>query len=335
MKILVTGGGGFLGGAICRQLLARGDEVIAYQRSAADELGKLGVQVIQGDITDYAALEAAAKDADAIIHTAAKAGLSVRYEDFFAPNVTGTQNVLETCRSKGIRKLVFTSSPSVTHADGDIEGGNESLPYPKTYNSPYPQTKARSEQMVMAANCPELHTVSLRPHLIWGPGDNHLLPKLLERARHGKLKLPGPGKLIDSTYIDNAARAHLLALDKLASDPEVVGGKTYFISNDEPMAQGQIIGSLLKAAGVEADIQAVSPRLAYAAGALLETGWKLLGLKSDAPLTRWSAEHLSTAHWYDISAAKRDLAYTVEVSIAEGLEILAQQYHQKTSTKNP
>ena len=182
----------------------------------------------------------------------------------------------------------------------------------------------------MAANCPELATVSLRPHLIWGPGDNHLLPKLLERAKHGKLKLPGPGKLIDTIYIDNAAKAHLLALDKLATHPGIVGGKTYFISNDEPLSQGRIIGGLLKAAGVEVEIQAISPVLAKAAGTLLETGWKLFGIQSEPPLTRWSAEHLSTAHWYDISAAKQDLAYTAEVSIAEGLEILAEEFRCKT-----
>ncbi|MDX2428531.1 MAG: NAD-dependent epimerase/dehydratase family protein [Xanthomonadales bacterium] len=327
MKVLVTGGGGFLGSAICRQLLARGDEVVVYQRSAADALEKQGAQVIRGDITDAELLNAASKGVDAIIHTAAKAGLSVNYDDYFAPNVTGTENVLSACRSNGIKKLVFTSSPSVTHSDGDIEGGNESLPYPDTYNSPYPETKALSEQQVMAANCPELATVSLRPHLIWGPGDNHLLPKLLERAKHGKLKLPGPGKLIDTIYIDNAAKAHLLALDKLATHPGTIGGKTYFISNDEPLSQSQIIGDLLKAAGVEVEIQAISPVLAKAAGTLLETGWKLFGIKSEPPLTRWSAEHLSTAHWYDISAAKRDLAYSAEVSIAEGLEILAEEFH--------
>ena len=330
MKVLVTGGGGFLGSAICRQLLARGDQVIAYQRSAADELKKAGLQVVQGDITDAALLKTASQGADAIIHTAAKAGLSVNYDDYFAPNVTGTQNVLKVCHSNGIRKLVFSSSPSVTHSNGDIEGGNETLPYPETYNSPYPQTKALAEQMVMAANCPELHTVSLRPHLIWGPGDNHLLPKLLERAKHGKLKLPGPDKLIDSVYIDNAARAHLLALDKLESHPETVGGKTYFISNDEPVTQSRIIGGLLEAAGVTVDIQAISPRLAIAAGTLLETGWKLFGLKSEPPLTRWSAEHLSTAHWYDISAAKRDLGYTAEISIEEGLKRLTAAYQSNT-----
>jgi len=326
MRVLVTGGGGFLGSAICRQLLARGDEVIAYQRSAADELKKLGVEVVQGDITDMDLLSKASLEADAIIHTAAKAGLSVNYDDYFAPNVTGTQNVLSVCRSNGIDKLVFTSSPSVTHSDGDIEGGDESLPYPENYNSPYPATKALAEKLVMAANCPAVRTVSLRPHLIWGPGDTHLLPKLMERARRGKLKLPGPDKLIDTVYIDNAAGAHLLALDRLETHPEIVGGKTYFISNDEPMAQGRVIGGLLKAAGVEVEIQAIAPALAIAAGTLLETGWKLFGLKSDPPLTRWSAEHLSTAHWYDISAAKRDLGYRAEVSVEEGLSRLAIAY---------
>ncbi|RLA48531.1 MAG: 3-beta hydroxysteroid dehydrogenase, partial [Gammaproteobacteria bacterium] len=205
MKVLVTGGGGFLGRAICRQLLARGDEVIAYQRSASDELEKLGIRVIQGSITDADLLNTALKGVDAVIHTAAKAGVWGPYDEYFRHNVTGTENVINGCLKNGIRKLVFTSSPSVTHADGDVEGGDESLPYAEHYNSPYPATKALAEQMVMAANCPKLHTVSLRPHLIWGPGDNHLLPKLLESAKSGKLKLPGPDKLIDTIYIDNAA----------------------------------------------------------------------------------------------------------------------------------
>lgn len=327
MKILVTGGGGFLGSAVCRQLLARGDEVTAYQRSASDDLEKLGVRIIRGSITDADKLNVAVNGVDAVIHTAAKAGVWGPYDDYFRPNVTGTENVIAACLNNGIRKLVFTSSPSVTHADGDIEGGDESLPYAEKYNSPYPATKALAEQMIMAANCPELHTVSLRPHLIWGPGDNHLLPHLLERARSGKLKLPGPDKLIDTIYIDNAARAHLLALDRLQSDPETVGGKTYFVSNDEPLTQQQVIGGLLKAAGLEVDIQPISPRIAIAAGMLLETVWKTFRLKSEPPITRWAAEHLSTAHWYDISAAKRDLGYTAEISIAEGLEILAATLH--------
>jgi nucleoside-diphosphate-sugar epimerase len=323
MNILVTGGGGFLGSAICRRLLARGENVVAYQRSTSAELEKLGCRVIQGDIADAESVNAAFTCVDAVVHTAAKAGLSVSYNDYFQVNVIGTENVIEACLKNGIHKLVFTSSPSVTHSDGDIEGGDESLPYPKSYNSPYPATKARAEQLVMAAHSNELRTVSLRPHLIWGPGDNHLLPHLLERAKRGTLRLPGPEKLIDTVYIDNAASAHLLALEKLESDPGTVGGKTYFISNDQPMSQRQVIGGLLEAAGLGVEIQSISPQVAIMAGTLLEYTWKALRLKSEPPLTRWSAEHLSTAHWYDISAAKRELGYTVEISIAEGLKRLA------------
>jgi len=326
MKVLVTGGGGFLGSAICRQLQIRGDEVIACQRHTSHELEKQGIKVIRGDITDSSSLNSAASGVDGVIHTAARAGLGGSYEDYYQANVAGTENVINACLEHSIHKLVFTSSPSVTHADGDVEGGDESLPYADTYHSPYPATKALAEQLVMAADCSELRTVSLRPHLIWGPGDNHLLPHLLERAKSGKLRLPGPDKLIDTIYIDNAARAHLLALDRLQSEPETVGGKTYFVSNDEPRTQRQVIGGLLKAAGLEVDIRSISPRVAIAAGALIETVWKVLKLKSEPPLTRWSAEHLSTAHWYDISAAKSDLGYTAETSIAEGLEILARHF---------
>lgn len=323
MNVLVTGGGGFVGSAICRLLLSRGHRVIAYQRSACEKLEELGAEIIRGDITDIRLLRTSFKDVDAVIHTAAKAGLGLRYDDFYRPNVIGTENVIKACLKNAVSKLIFTSSPSVTHSDGDIEGGDESLPYAKHYNSPYPVTKALAEQMVMAANCDELHTVSLRPHLIWGPGDNHLLPKLMERASGGRLKLPGPDKLIDTVYIDNAATAHLLALDKLVLNSGSIGGKTYFISNDEPISQGKIIAGLLKAAGMDVEIQAISPGIAKTAGSVLETAWKALRLRSEPPLTRWSAEHLSTAHWYDITAAKRDLGYRAEVSIKEGLKRLA------------
>jgi len=335
MKVLVTGGGGFLGSAVCRLLASRGDQVTAFQRSAAPALEKLGIGVVRGDINDAGVLNEALRGADAVIHTAAKAGLSINYEEFYAANVSGTESVLQACRENGVERLVFTSSPSVVHDEGDIEGGDESLPYPAHYGSPYPQTKAESERMVMAANGPELRTVSLRPHLIWGPGDNHLLPNLLKRAAHGKLKLPGPDKLIDSVYVDNAARAHLLALDKLDSAPKTVGGKVYFISNGEPVTQGFIIAGLLEAAGVSVEIQRVSPRLALTAGSLLETAWKLFGIDSDPPLTRWSAVHLSTAHWFDISAARRDLGYEPEISVAEGLAILAGHFRKNANNVIP
>lgn len=324
MKILVTGGGGFLGAAISRQLLARGDTVIAYQRRAAPALERQGARIVQGDLMDLELLARSMAGCDAVIHTAGKAGVWGAYDDYYQVNVTGTENVLAGCREQGIRYLVYTSSPSVAHGGGDIEGGDESLPYPDHFSSPYPATKALAEQAVMAADCPELKTVSLRPHLIWGPGDPHLLPRLIERARGGRLALPGADKLIDTVYVDNAAEAHLRALDRLQEDGRC-GGQTYFISNDDPRPQREIIQGLLSAAGVDVRIRPLAPGIAKTAGFLLENAWKLVGAHSEPPVTRWSAEQLSTAHWYDITAAKRDLGYLPKISIEEGLELLRKQ----------
>lgn len=324
MKVLVTGGGGFLGSAICRQLLQRGDEVIAFQRSPAPAIEALGARVAQGDLADPGLLEAAAEGCEAVIHTAAKAGPWGPYETFYLANVEGTDHVISTCRAQGIRRLVFTSSPSVVHGGGDIEGGDESLPYPTRFTAAYPATKALAEQMVLAASGSALRTLALRPHLVWGPGDPHLLPRLLEKARQGILRLPGADKLIDTVYIDNAAHAHVLALDALAECANCAG-KAYFISNDDPRPQREIIAALLRAAGMEPEIRPVSPALAGAAAAVVEGAWRILRLRGEPPLTRWAVNQLSTAHWYDISAAKRDLGYAPEVSIEGGLERLAME----------
>lgn len=321
MRVLVTGGGGFLGQAICRQLAARGDEPVAFQRSAASALAGTGIEERRGDIRNRQDVLDAAQGCEAIIHTAGKAGAWGDPALYRAINVNGTQNVLDACKALGIRRLVFTSSPSVAHGGGDIEGGDESLPYPDHYAAPYPETKAAAEQRVMAADGEALHTVSLRPHLVWGPGDNHLLPRLVERARQGPLKLPGTDKLIDTVYIDNAARAHLLALAALETNPDC-HGKTYFISNDDPWPQAKIIKALLEAVGVDAQIKPIPAGAAKLAGALAECWWRLRGREDEPPVTRWSAEQLATAHWYDISAARRDLAYQPLVSMSEGLERL-------------
>ncbi len=326
MKILVTGGGGFLGSEICRQLLARGEQVIAFQRSANDSLEKLGVEIQQGDISNAGQVEQASEGVDAIIHTAAKAGIWGSYDSYYQANVAGTQNIIAACHKYNIKNLVFTSSPSVVHGGGDIEGGNESLPYPEHFKAPYPATKALAEQMVMAANGPDLKTVSLRPHFIWGPGDNHLLPGLIARAKKGSIHLPGPHKLIDTVYVENAAKAHLLALDKLRSNPQSVTGKAYFISNDEPLPQQQIISALLEAAGQPVTIKSISPAIAKVIGSVMETVWKLLHLKSEPPLTHFAAEQLSTAHWYDISAAKAELGYQPDIGIEEGLQRLKSSF---------
>jgi 2-alkyl-3-oxoalkanoate reductase len=322
VRILVTGGGGFLGSSVCRQLAALGHEVIAFQRSAADQLAGANVRVLRGDIADPSEVMRAAIGCDAVVHTAGKAGIWGAAADFHRVNVDGTANVIRACRAHGVGCLVHTSSPSIVHSGGDIGGGDESLPIARHFNAPYPASKAAAEKLVLAANGDGLRTVALRPHLIWGPGDPHILPRLAAKARRGTLALPGPDKLIDTIFVENAAQAHVMALQELAGAGRCAG-KPYFVTNNEPLPQGEIIQRLLAAIGIEVRIRAVPVGAARAAGAVCEFAWRVLRLKSEPPVTRFAVEQLATAHWFDTRAAERDFGYLPEVSIAEGLQRLA------------
>jgi nucleoside-diphosphate-sugar epimerase len=350
MNALVTGGGGFLGGAIARLLVARGDRVRSLARRHYPALDALGAEQVQGDVADPGAVGWAAAGCDVVFHVAAKAGLAGRYRDYRRANVTGTENVLAACRRLGIGRLVYTSSPSVVFAGRDLEGADESLPYPDRYDSPYAATKAQAERLVLAANGPALATVALRPHLIWGPGDNHLVPRLLARARAGRLHRVGwKTKKIDSVYIDNAAEAHLLAADRLRPAPggygglppmtadregvrgrefpppfpNQVAGKVYFITNGEPLPTWELVNRILAAGGLPPVTRRVPAGVAYAAGWLLEAVYGVFWPGAEPPMTRFLARELATAHWFDLTAARRDLGYAPRVSIDEGMRRLA------------
>lgn len=321
---MVTGGGGFLGGAIVRQLIGRGAKVRSFSRQRYPELEKLGVQQFQGALNDFKAVSKAVDGCDLIFHVAAKAGIWGPYSEYRQTNVVGTENVIKACRERGIPKLVYTSSPSVVFNGTDMDGVDESVPYPKHYHAPYPQTKAQAEKKVVAANGDQLATVSLRPHLIWGPGDNHLVPRIIAKGRAGQIRRIGQREnLVDSIYIDNAADAHLLAAEKLAPGSPVAG-KTYFISQGEPISVWDLINRILAAGGVGPITKSISPGLAYFAGCVCEVVHHAFDLKSEPRMTRFVAKELSTAHWFDISAAKRDLGYVPKVSIDEGLKRLAE-----------
>ncbi len=319
LKALVTGGGGFLGGVIVRMLHERGDKVRSFSRGEYPALAALGVEQVRGGLEDRDAVTAAAKGCDLVFHVAAKAGIWGSYHDFYQANVVGTEHVIAACLNNGINKLVYTSSPSVVFDGSDVEGCNESLPYPAFYEANYPATKALAEQLVLAANSSELAVTSLRPHLIWGPGDNHLVPRIIAKGRAGKLRRIGSKpNLVDTVYVDNAARAHLQVAD-LLSPGSCVAGKCYFISNDEPLPLWEMVNRILAAADILPVTRSIPPKLAVAVGCICEALWGTLRLKGEPPMTRFVAHELATAHWFDISAARRDFGYHPEVSIDEGL----------------
>lgn len=329
--ILVTGGSGFLGGAVVRRLVARGEAVRSLQRQDSPALRELGVDVVRADLADRDAVIQAAKGCDAVIHIAAKTGVWGPYADYYRANVLGTRNVLEACAANGIRRLVYTSTPSVIHAGGDVEGVDESVPLATHFETAYPATKADAERLILAANGPELGTVILRPHLIWGPDDPQLTARILARGKAGRLRLVGNGlKRIDSIYIDNAVDAHLLALDRVAPGAGCAG-KAYFITQGEPMPQRDLINGILKAGGLPPCEKSISPKAAYAIGLVMEIIWRALNRQDEPLMTRFVAKQLATAHWYDISAAKRDLGYEPAISVTQGLQILEKSLRTESS----
>jgi nucleoside-diphosphate-sugar epimerase len=322
IKALVTGGGGFLGSSIVRMLLDKEIAVRSLQRSDSPELKKLGVEIIRGDISDLDTVINAAEGCDVIFHVAAKAGVWGDYVDYYQCNVTGTKNIIDACHTHHIQKLIYTSSPSVVFAGDDEKNINEFTPYPDHFLTAYQKTKALAEQMVLNANSDSLATVALRPHLIWGPGDPHLVPRIIERAKTGRLRLVGKqNNLVDSTYIDNAALAHILAAEALGPNANCAG-KAYFISNNEPLPMAELINKILAAANLPAVTKTMPTQLAYTIGIMMEYIYKIFKLNGEPIMTRFVARQLSCALWYDLTAAKNDFSYQAKVTIDEGMERL-------------
>jgi len=315
--VLITGGGGFLGKAIARRLVMEGKRVRSLSRRRYPALDRLQVEQIQADIADAQAVEDACKGVDVVFHTAAKAGVWGAEDDFFRTNVIGTRNVVSGCLKHRVPVLVHTSSPSVVFDGRDMEGVDETVPYPERYHAAYPRTKAMAEREVLHAVQKGLSAVILRPHLIWGPEDNHLVPRILERAE--KLAVIGSGRnRVDVLYIDNAVQAHVLAAEKLQEHP-FLSGRIYFISQGEPINLWEMINRILEAGGKQPLKRSIPTSAAYAVAACMEAGYRLFGVEREPRLTRFVVRELATSHWFDISAARRDLGYVPEVSIDEGL----------------
>lgn len=327
MKILVTGGGGFLGSRIVLNLLDEGHDVIAYQRSDHPHLRHLGVDVRQGSLIEKDALTSALSDCEAVIHTAAKAGVWGPRTDYFTTNVDGTRTLLESMESAGINRLVHCSSPSVVFNGQAFEGEDESLPYGSNWLCPYPESKAVSEQMVLEwGRNGKGKVIALRPHLIWGVGDPHLFPDVIKRSQEGRLKIIGDGRnRVDSTRVENAAFAHLLALKNLDNTNAV--NRPYFISQGDPPPIWDWINDMLRRVNVPVLEKRVPLSVAYGFASLAEVLWRITGRQSIPPMTRFVAIQLAKSHWFSIRAAREELGYKPEAfPTEEGMELYARAW---------
>ena len=321
-RALVTGGGGFLGIHIVRELVAAGVETISLSRGPHPALEELGVRHVRADLRDAAALSSAFEGHETVFHTAAKAGVSGPASEYEAINHVGTRHALEAALAAGVQRFVHTSSPSVIFDGTDHRNAGRDLPFPARFLAAYPRSKAAAERLVLEANgrpsgTGHLATCALRPHLIFGPGDPHIVPRLLDRARAGRLRVIGSrSNQVSLTYVENAALAHVLAAKSLEpSAPHA--GKPTFVNQTEPVFLWDWIAELLQAAGLELPKRSVPAPLAYAAGAVLEAAWRLLPNSGEPPMTRFVAQQLACSHTYDMTPAERDFGYVERISLRE------------------
>ncbi len=319
-KVLVTGAGGFLGLAITKKLIAQKIYVRSLNRNSYTSLKELGVEEIIGDLQNYNDVKKAVKGMEAVFHVASKTGIWGSYDSYANINIKGTQNIINACKEYGIKNLIYTSTPSVIFNQKDIYNGNETLPYPNKFLCHYASTKAKAEQLIINANSNTLHTIALRPHLIWGPEDTNLIPRLVAKGKAKQLKKVGNGQnLVDIIYVDNAADAHILAWQNLQTSLSGAG-KAYFISQGEPVNLWDWIDNLFKQSDIPSIKSKIGFKTAYIVGALIEWIYKLFNKQKEPPMSRFIALQLSKSHFFDITMAKQDLGYNVTISTEEGLK---------------
>ncbi|MBI2378153.1 MAG: NAD-dependent epimerase/dehydratase family protein [Deltaproteobacteria bacterium] len=324
MRVLVTGAGGFVGSHVAAALVARGDSVRGFSRGTYPELERLGVEQLRGDLANPDAVKRAVEGVDAVVHAGAKVGIWGPFDEFFEANVVGTRNVLGAMRHAGVGRLVFTSTPSVVYADGSIEGGDESLPHATKFLCAYPATKSVAEKEALAAHEQgRMQVIALRPHLVFGPGDRQVIPRMLDAARKGQLRRVGDGNnMVSVSYIENVTDAHLLALDATAHGHSPAGGKVYFVNEPEPVSLWSFLDRVLTGFGAPRVERSVPYGVARALGATLELVYRGLGKREEPRMTRFLAAQLGTSHWFKVGAIERDLGWKPRVGVDEALDRL-------------
>jgi nucleoside-diphosphate-sugar epimerase len=321
MKVLVTGGGGFLGCHIVELLRNRGETVRVIGRRPQPLLETRGVEFVRGDISFNDDAEKAVRGVDAVFHVAGRAGLDMNYQAYYNTHVIGTKNIVRACKRHNVRRLVFTSTPAVVFNGSDLSGVDESIPRQLNYHWFYAQTKAVAEKYVLDNNSPDLRTVALRPHLLLGEGDPHLVPRILHHARRGRLKIVGEGEnQVDITFVANAAHAHVLALDALERGKAC--GQAYFIGQERPVVLWEFINEILKRLRLPPVEEKINFLKTYRWGVAIEFFFRIFLRSRLPPMTRALAVALSKDHYFSHKRAYEDLGYVPQVTIESGLNRL-------------
>ena len=323
MRVLLTGGTSLLGRGTADLLSRRGDDVTVLQRRPSG----LPVREVLGDVADATVVRRATRGQDAVVHLAAKVDMTGRWSDFVSTTIDGTDQVVAACRAEGVGRLVHVSSPSVAHAGHALVGVGAEPADPVLARGSYARSKAFAEQQALGADSGSLAVLAIRPHLVWGPGDTQLVARIVARARAGRLRVLGSGAaLVDTTYLDNAVTALVAALDRCGPGPDRAHGEAVVVSNGEPRPVQEVLARLCRAAGAPAPTRHIPARAGWLAGAAAEGAWRLARRRDTPPLTRFLAEQLSTAHWFDQRRTRELLGWVPHVPLDEGFDRLAAWY---------
>lgn len=324
MRVLVTGAGGFLGLHLCRELINQGHQVRSLSRSYYPELEQMGVEIVQGDIQNKEDCQTAVASIQVIFHTASKVAMWGKWEDFYQTNVVGTQNIVEAALESGVEGFIYTSTPSVVFGDQDLINAKQQTPYPQKYKSRYAKSKAMAEKFVLSLDQKKMKTTALRPHLIFGPGDKNIIPRLVAKARSQKLKMVGDGKnLVDVIHVKNAVHAHLMALEKIQLTPSPIAGRAYFLGQEKPVVLWDFINQILQHYQIKKVEKKISFKAAYTIGALMEfilSSFRIFHL--DPPMTRFVAMQLAKSHYFDHQHAFEQLGYQPKITLDRVLDDL-------------
>lgn len=317
-RVLVTGGSGFLGSHILKMLSDNHFIGVSYQRNFSQKLHDQKIEQFLGDLSDEHALRLALKDVHAVIHCASKVGMSLDKASFIHANLHGTQTLIKIMKEMKIQKLIYTSTPSVIFSENDVISGNEDLPYPKKFYSHYAYSKMLAEKFALESANDDFYVIALRPHLIFGKGDQNLIPRVIESKKLNRLKIIGSGNnLVDVIPVHNAALAHILALKKISKD---FNEKVYFIGQG-PVNLWAFINQTLDYAGLPPVDKKISIKVAFAVGFVIEKLLTVLGKKEiHPPMSRFIALSLGKSHYFDHTRSLHDLGNYHQKGIHETLK---------------
>ncbi len=324
--ILITGGQGFVGRALVERFAALGHRVICTDVHATAI--RPDVRFLRLDVRDAGAVRAACAGVDTVVHNASLVHTAQNQQHaIWAVNFDGTRHVIDACRQQGVARLLYISSASAVYEGRDIHHGDETLPYSRISQAPYADSKIAAEKAVLAANAQDgVQTCAIRPHVIFGAGDNRFIPAIVDKARRGKLtrEIGGRDKLSDFTYISNLVDAVVAAEARLLPG-SAVAGQAYFVTNGEPMPFFEFVERLLVELGYPRIRGRVPYWLAYAVAAVAEGIDTLKGgtLNAETGLTRFAVQYMNTHHYFSIDKARRDLGYSPAVDLDAGIRATA------------